>query len=482
MSEQKLEQVQKISELLRETKIERLAQELYDSRLPYHNFQHVLRAVKVGLKIANRCEQEKLGVNRVVVYYALLFHDAGYHLDHKNEGYNTKEEYSAFLAGESLQKAGVNDKIIKLTQKAILATTQGTEFYSTEETIVRVADLSEMAGDYEIFLDNNKKLKEEQELLTGQEIDWKEWQEQTKKVIEFYLSQNIRLTSAYENKNGESVFHLKAKENLEKFLKEKESDLKKILSHQQINVYRKKFGELPNTRHLENPTSAIDVVLGKPDYVRNNDIRSHNYYLLQELFDDMEIVDWFAAPESGQLGGMQSYKISSISSKDKISPLYEACMGIIVTGLSRDDSKTVLSLLTHSNPKNMLNIESEDFQRDLKSRLTEFQQKVKEKTADAIIIGGKMPLISDITHRTQTNAYIRSVITLGEIFVQKFNFAPRVALGPSGGKRQTVDVLLETQQKKVYIMNTDERDKRHKLTRDISFNWFEIEDLAKKIK
>ena len=31
-------------------------------------------------------------------------------------------------------------------------------------------------------------------------------------------------------------------------------------------------------------------------------------------------------------------------------------------------------------------------------------------------------------------------------------------------------------------MNTDKRDKRHKLTRDISFNWFEIEDLAKKIK
>jgi predicted metal-dependent HD superfamily phosphohydrolase len=459
-----------------------LAQELYNPKLPYHNFQHALRAVEVGLKIANRCEREGLGINRVVVYYALLFHDAGYHLDHKNEGYNTKEEYSAFLAGESLQKAGVNDKIIKLTQKAILATTQSAEFCSIEETIVRVADLSEMAGVYEAFLDNNKKLKEEQELLTGKEIHWEEWKEQTNKVIKFYLSQDIRLTSAYENKNGKSVFHLKAKENLEKFLKEKEGDLKKILSPQQVSAYRKKFGELPNTRHLENPALAIDVILGKPDYVHSNDIRSHNYYLLKRLFGDMEIVDWFASPEVGQLGGMQSYKISSVSSKDKISPLYEMCVGIIVTGLSREDNKTILSLLTHSSPKNMLNIESRDFQGDLESRLTEFQQKVKEKTVDAIIIGGKMPLISDIAHRTQTKACIRSIITLGKTFTQKFNFPPRVALGPSGGKRQTVDVLLETQQKKVYIMNTDKRDKRHKLTRDISFNWFEIEGLAKKIK
>ena len=204
--------------MIKNAKIEKLAKELYDSQLPYHNFEHALKAVETGLQIARRCEKEGMGVNKEVIYFALLFHDAGYHINHKDKGFDSKEEYSAFLAKEVLQEIGVKKNIIKLVQKAILATMQGAEFYSTEDTIVRVADLAEIASDYEQFCQNNKKLKKEAEILTGQKISWEDWKKQTKKVVEFYLSQNIKLTGEYENEVGESVFHVKAKENLKRFL------------------------------------------------------------------------------------------------------------------------------------------------------------------------------------------------------------------------------------------------------------------------
>lgn len=205
---------------LRDSEAENLARKLYSENLPYHNFEHALKAIDVGLKIAVRCEEERLGVNKEVVYYALLFHDAGYHLDYERGGFENKEECSAHLAGVSLREIGIDDKIIKLVKRAILATVQGAEFYSTEETIVRVADLAEMASDYKIFLENNKKLKAEQELLTAEQISWDNWKKQTKKVIEFYLSQNIKLTSGYEDEEGISIFHKRAKENLERFMEE----------------------------------------------------------------------------------------------------------------------------------------------------------------------------------------------------------------------------------------------------------------------
>ncbi len=204
----------------RNPKAEKAAEALYSKNLPYHNFEHALRAIDVGLKIATRCEEEGIGVNKEVVYYALLFHDAGYHLDYEGGGFKNKEEYSAYLAEVNLRDIGVDDKIIKLVKKAILATVQGADFYSTEETIVRVADLAEMVSDYETFFENNKKLKVEQELLTAVPVSWDDWKIQTKKVIEFYLSQNIKLTSGYEDEDGVSVFHKRVKENLERFMKE----------------------------------------------------------------------------------------------------------------------------------------------------------------------------------------------------------------------------------------------------------------------
>lgn len=210
--------------------IEKFAEECYDPSLPYHNFNHALKAADTGKNIVVKCREEGMFIDEVVVYYALLFHDAGYHEDHKAKGFQTKEEYAASLAEENLNKFSIDKGIIRKVRETILATYRKAEFITNEQKAVRAADLAELANDYEIFLKNNFNLKKESEILGEKNIFWKEWKDNSKNMVEFYLSQDIRLTSAYADKEGNSVFHKRAKENLERFLQENEEDLTKKFS------------------------------------------------------------------------------------------------------------------------------------------------------------------------------------------------------------------------------------------------------------
>ena len=69
-------------------------------------------------------------VNGEVVYFALLFHDAGYYEDHINKGFSTKEEYSAHLAVQCLHAEAISEDTIKRVVAAILSTQRDAQFTS----------------------------------------------------------------------------------------------------------------------------------------------------------------------------------------------------------------------------------------------------------------------------------------------------------------------------------------------------------------
>ena len=210
-------------QLLPEITLFKLAAELYSDRLPYHNFLHALKAAERGKEIVARCHQDGVKINGDVVHYALLFHDAGYHEDCIKKGYKTKEEYAAFLAGEALKKIGASPDLIQQVQEAIISTHREAEFSTNEAKAVRAADLSNLAGPYEEFLDNTWLLKREAEMMGGHEISWKDWQQRTEELIESYLKQDIHLTRAYADEQGRSIFHQRARANLKRFLEESKS-------------------------------------------------------------------------------------------------------------------------------------------------------------------------------------------------------------------------------------------------------------------
>lgn len=200
-------------------KIESLAEKLYGD-IPYHNFDHAKDAVDAGYEIIARCQASGIEVNSDLIRYALLFHDAGYHEDHKKAGFDTKEEYSAHLAENALKTVGLSEETIESVCRCIISTHKNREFNFLEEKIVRAADLTGLACEYEKFKENAIKLKEETELISGSKISWDEWKKNVAEIIGFYLNQDIRLTECYKDKDGGSRFHRRTKENLERFLEE----------------------------------------------------------------------------------------------------------------------------------------------------------------------------------------------------------------------------------------------------------------------
>jgi predicted metal-dependent HD superfamily phosphohydrolase len=196
------------------------ARSLYRADLPYHNFRHALDAVDSGRDIVARCRREGIRIDEEVVYYALLFHDAGYHEDHVRRGFEIKEAYSARLAAEALAALNVQTRVIDKVERAILSTYRFAGFVTAEEKAVRAADLAGLAADYETFRANTERLRAEHALLTGETVTWENWVRGVVEVLRYYLSQEIRLTSNFSNAAGESQFHQLAGANLARLTEE----------------------------------------------------------------------------------------------------------------------------------------------------------------------------------------------------------------------------------------------------------------------
>lgn len=210
---------------MKDEKLEKIATQHYDSKLRYHNFDHIRYVLEAGNNITEKCKVEGVEINEAVVYYAILFHDAGYGEDHISKGYNSKEAYSVDLAVQGLQGNGIDADMIQRVKDAIMATHVDALCETNEDKAVRAADLSGLADDYKVFKKNTIDLKDELEMMSGKSITWDGWKAMAIDRIELFLRQELKLTSDYYNDHGESVFHLKTRENLKILLQDKSEQI-----------------------------------------------------------------------------------------------------------------------------------------------------------------------------------------------------------------------------------------------------------------
>ena len=153
-----------------------------------------------------------------VVYYALLFHDAGYHEDHLTRGFDTKEAYSADLSEHALRDHGVDEETIGKVKAAILSTHIDARCHSNEDKAVRASDLSGLAAEYSVFKLNAIRLRQEHELMHAESVSWDDWKLGVKERLEQFLKEELELTSDYRDVNGNSVFHIRTMENIKTLL------------------------------------------------------------------------------------------------------------------------------------------------------------------------------------------------------------------------------------------------------------------------
>ena len=210
---------------MRDAAIEKLAIEYYDPKMPYHNFGHIIYVLKFSDDLIRRCRNEGIVIDESVVYYALLFHDAAYHENHIEKGFESKEAYSASLAARELEGNGISQDVIEKVKAAILSTHCDAHCYSNEDIAVRAADLSGMGSDYEFFKENAIKLKRESEMMSDTHVSWKEWKHAAIERIELFLREELELTNDYYDAEGDSIFHKRVRKNLKTLMSDESESI-----------------------------------------------------------------------------------------------------------------------------------------------------------------------------------------------------------------------------------------------------------------
>ncbi len=199
---------------MHDKQLEKIASTMYEPKMPYHNFGHAITVTRFSEGIIEKCRNEGIPIDEKVVYYALLFHDAGYHEDHTALGFETKEAYSADLSEQALRDHGVDEETIEKVKAAILSTHMDAKCYCNEDKVVRMSDISNLGADYKEFKLNTVRLKEEHELMKNVTVGWDEWKNSARETLELVLRESMDVTSDYYDEDGNSVFHATAMQNL----------------------------------------------------------------------------------------------------------------------------------------------------------------------------------------------------------------------------------------------------------------------------
>ena len=210
--------------VMRDKKLEKIASRFYNPKLPYHNFGHVVTVIRESEKMLQKCSDEGIKVDEKIVYFALLFHDAGYDEDHEALGFDSKEAYSAELAERVLKENGADGEIVERVKTAIMSTHVDGKCTCAEDRIVRASDLSELAAEYSVFKKNTLDLKSELENSIGREVSWEEWKRLAVERVELFLREDMAVTSDYYD-NGESIFHRNTRANLKTLMADGSEDL-----------------------------------------------------------------------------------------------------------------------------------------------------------------------------------------------------------------------------------------------------------------
>ncbi len=179
---------------------------------------------------------------------------------------------------------------------------------------------------------------------------------------------------------------------------------------------------------------------------------------LEIVFRGAEPVNFFSSPsEWSQLqqrnGGQFSYVISAVNSRDKHSFFYLNCTGIAVVGTDRMSHHNV-SVLTHQNPGFVLVRDKEgDFFSALRQSFLLLKERAEPGTISGLVFGGDHGDDNSVSrvNKSRSDDYVDLVGSIGSIYKEVFGTEVHIAVGPKYPEASEVDVLLDTQRRRLYI-------------------------------
>lgn len=193
------------------------AEQCYSDELPYHNWSHALHVAKQAVAMAADCQAHGVEVSATDMAIAAAWHDAGYQDDHRAAGCQTKEQFSALLAGAFLTAQHVDDSRITEIKQAIIGTTHGVYRRGWNMLFLHRADISGIGAPYEVFVRNSNKLWREEQILRDNPV-FTNWQTTVARFIgEMIDESEPELRSLRVDEADIKTYLRNAQENIRKF-------------------------------------------------------------------------------------------------------------------------------------------------------------------------------------------------------------------------------------------------------------------------
>ena len=201
--------------------------------------------------------------------------------------------------------------------------------------------------------------------------------------------------------------------------------------------------------------TALDAIFHQERHRRDEDY--------EPLAVDSNIfeVDWFGWEEKWNKeqvkhGGDESYVISPVDTRDKLTKEGKECIGLFVVGKEKNSGENI-SFMSHQNTTFLLHFNGpgkQKFIADLRDTLNELKDRAEPGTIDAVIFTGK-DLPERTSHGRTYHIEYEDLCTLISDTVQSvLGFRPH-ALDPKTDEIED-HVLGDTKERRIYLMRDPE--------------------------
>ena len=187
---------------------------LPDEQAPYHGVSHPDAVREKATILIERCERVGIPVDKVSLPYAIELHDALSHLDPTLLGFSSAEQLSAVLTQRYLVGCGYSPEAANTVSTIIMATHPDVRPRTTEEIIIRAADIWNIGSDYQGFVQASKALHQEAMNAKQTSIPFESFLQGSYGYLQKFVWPLLELTPEARDSEGRSVWHMNAMRNL----------------------------------------------------------------------------------------------------------------------------------------------------------------------------------------------------------------------------------------------------------------------------
>ena len=187
---------------------------LPDAQAPYHGVSHPDAVWEKASILIERCERLGISVDKVSLHYAIELHDALCHLDPTLLGFSSAEQLSAVLTQRYLVSRGYSQEAANTVSTIIMATHPDVRPRTTEEIIIRAADIWNIGSTYQGFVQASRALHQEAMNAKQTSIPFESFLQGSYGYLQKFLWPLLELTPEARDSEGRSVWHMNAMRNL----------------------------------------------------------------------------------------------------------------------------------------------------------------------------------------------------------------------------------------------------------------------------